>query len=916
MDSGIERFGRYLILKRLRRGSMSEILLATDLEATGSRRVVALKRFFSSTTDNREFHEHYLPELRATSALEHPGICRLYEVAELDGTWYAAMEYISGVDVGTLVRRAVTAAESIPEELVATIGACAADALQHAHERGAIAGHTDVLVHGNVAPENVLISYRGEVKLVDFGVSAARIQTVTTQPGSVKARFSYMAPEQARGAPADPQTDVFALGVVCYELLARRRLFKGETESAVVQLVTEGPIPPLSEAGDRVSEDLDAAIMKALARDRRARYQSAAEFASALRDYAIGAGHVIDGKGAVEETALYVRKRFANEYVKEREESERLQSLARQTGDVPARPPTSPGYMSASSAQGVPPGRTGVSRSTSGGAAIPGGPPGPPAPPPGTGSFPGRSTGTGAHPGAGGMAPLGSGGYPPVPPGSGGYSPPTGGSYPPPGSGAYPLGSGGYPPMGPPPPPPRPSNAGAWIAVVAGVLLVGVLVAAAYFLWPAAEPPAAAGSLEVSVQPASLGPQSHVYLDGALLPGQAPMEIKEIATGPHQVKVRVDDENFAAWKEDVQVMAGQPTRVQAMPKRRSVALTLVVSPTGATVKLTREGGGIVPTQRDKQAEGDDGDAYRAEELEAGLSYDIVASAKGHRTWVGAISLGAAREQEFAVTLEEGEDEPVKPAGGVAAAPVRRQVVVAQPRAQQPAEEPEDDAPQDRFAISRVRGTLEVTSNPAGLSFRVDGLTGTFTTPRNDMQVGTGPRKVFVTGPDGKVHERLAVVFGGRSVRVHVDTEAGAGAGGAPVGAAPGDTRDASATKFKDLPDEPEGGSGGDAPGAPRLSPRSADLLAKVKAAGIKTGTPGGAAEGGGAAGFGFLLVNAIPKAEVHIDDKATGLTTPVRDYRLPVGRHKITLVEPTSGTRRERWVHIRANTTSPLLEKF
>lgn len=274
-----EAFGRYTLVKRLGAGGMGEVFLA---RANGSTEDIVLKRILPHLTENPRFLRLFLDETRIASRLVHPNIARIYELGEVDGTWFVAMELVAGKDLRELLKRAREQGHHVPLEVALGVGVEIARGLSHAHGATDAQGRLLHVVHRDVSPHNILIGRNGEVKLIDFGVAKAANKSVQTGTGILKGKFPYMAPEQAHAKPVDPRTDVFALGIVLWEMVCAKYLFRGKTDAVTLKLVREAQVPLPSSLRDDVPEAVDRVLMKALKKEPRDRYPTAEAFREAL----------------------------------------------------------------------------------------------------------------------------------------------------------------------------------------------------------------------------------------------------------------------------------------------------------------------------------------------------------------------------------------------------------------------------------------------------------------------------------------------------------------------------------------------------------------------------------------------------------------------------------------------------------
>ena len=276
------KFGSYDILGRLAMGGMAEILLARK---EGSERPVVLKKILAHYARDDEFREMFLDEARIGSVLDHPNICRFLDWGAVDDDQlYIAMEWVHGVTLGRTIRRGREHG-GIPPAMACAIVAQVADALHYAHTARDENGELMGLVHRDVSPHNIMLAYDGAVKLLDFGIAKAQVQSHQTQVGVVKGKFAYMAPEQCLGKPLDFRIDIFALGVVLFETLTGKSLYRRGSEAETMRAIVEGPVPSLDEHMDRAPRELEAIVRTALAKEPQHRFPTAAAMRDVLKMY-------------------------------------------------------------------------------------------------------------------------------------------------------------------------------------------------------------------------------------------------------------------------------------------------------------------------------------------------------------------------------------------------------------------------------------------------------------------------------------------------------------------------------------------------------------------------------------------------------------------------------------------------------
>lgn len=278
-----ERFGKYVLVGEIAVGGMAEVFLGVKQGLEGFLKVVVLKRVLPHFTDNAQFIRMFIDEARIAARLDHPNIVRTYEFGELDGQFYTVMEYLPGEDLRSILRRLATTRQRIPMHVAVGIVMQICSGLHFAHELTDTSGNPLDLVHRDVNPANIIITYGGEVKLIDFGV--AKTNTTATVTGTIKGKIAYMPPEQVLARGVDRRSDIFSAGVVLWELLTGRRLFGRTSDAATLYAIMHEPVPPPSRFRPEIPRELDTIIMRALSRSPHERYGSALEMASALEHY-------------------------------------------------------------------------------------------------------------------------------------------------------------------------------------------------------------------------------------------------------------------------------------------------------------------------------------------------------------------------------------------------------------------------------------------------------------------------------------------------------------------------------------------------------------------------------------------------------------------------------------------------------
>gem|GEM_PF-5706996 len=267
-----QRFGQYDLYDRLGLGGMAEVFYA--MRVGGGSRSVALKRILRQYSGDREFVLMFIDEAKISAQLDHPNIVRVVEFGDVDGWQFIALEYVHGQHLGKVRDHFKTSGHPMPLSMVLYITQQIGEALAYAHTRCDTSGESMHLVHRDVNPKNVLISFTGEVKLIDFGIAKARTRLARTMGGAVKGKFAYMSPQQVVGGDLDHRSDIFSLGIVLHELLTNSDLFAGENDFNTMDNVVHGEIPSPLQLNPLVPKALETVVSRALARQPQERYQS------------------------------------------------------------------------------------------------------------------------------------------------------------------------------------------------------------------------------------------------------------------------------------------------------------------------------------------------------------------------------------------------------------------------------------------------------------------------------------------------------------------------------------------------------------------------------------------------------------------------------------------------------------------
>jgi serine/threonine protein kinase len=280
------KLGRYEVVKHLARGGMADLAIARARGIEGFERHVVIKYLRPEQAGDEHFVKMFVSEARLSAVLHHQNIVQVHDIGQDAGTYFFAMEYVHGEDLRHILAELRKRMEKPPLEHVVTIIAAAAAALHHAHEQLGADRTPLGIVHRDVTPGNIIVGFDGSVKVADFGIAKAVQRPSDTQVGMLKGKVPYMAPEQCTGKPVDRRSDTFSLGIVLYELVTVRRLFKGGNEFYTMSAVIRGQIPPPSRHRTDLPKPLEDIILKALSRDPAGRYQSADEMRLALEQFA------------------------------------------------------------------------------------------------------------------------------------------------------------------------------------------------------------------------------------------------------------------------------------------------------------------------------------------------------------------------------------------------------------------------------------------------------------------------------------------------------------------------------------------------------------------------------------------------------------------------------------------------------
>jgi serine/threonine protein kinase len=321
------QFGKYTLLRAIASGGMAKVYLAIQRAVAGFEKLVVIKRILPELSADDAFVEMLLSEARIAATLNHPNVVQTFDVGEVEGTYYIAMEHINGEDIRSIVRamkRSQVTEFPIEHTLSIILGMCAG--LAYAHDKKDLEGNPLHIVHRDISPQNALITFTGDVKIVDFGIAKTSEVAIgeRTQAGQLKGKVPYMSPEQAAGKEIDNRSDIFAVGIMLFELTTGRRLFKAKSEFETLKLICDREYPRPSQIRADYPPGLEAIVMKALTKEPDARYQSArdmqADLEAFIREERIAASAVSLG--------IWMKMLFEDKILEQKEALQDVKHLA------------------------------------------------------------------------------------------------------------------------------------------------------------------------------------------------------------------------------------------------------------------------------------------------------------------------------------------------------------------------------------------------------------------------------------------------------------------------------------------------------------------------------------------------------------------------------------------------------------
>lgn len=270
------RIGPYTVTELIGAGGMAEVYKAFRYGVDDFERPVAIKRILPNYAEDQSFITMFQAEAKLAGQLHHGNIAQIYNLGRHEDTFYMAIEYVVGKDVGFLLESAQKAGQHLPLPVVCEIISRVCEGLDYAHRKRGPDGAPLKIIHRDISPPNILVSFEGQVKVIDFGLAKAASAASFTQAGMIKGKLAYLSPEQVRAQPLDPRSDIFAIGIVFWELITTRRLFRRESDLDTFDAVRRCEIPPPSQIRPEVPPELEEVMMRALEVDRKHRFDSAA----------------------------------------------------------------------------------------------------------------------------------------------------------------------------------------------------------------------------------------------------------------------------------------------------------------------------------------------------------------------------------------------------------------------------------------------------------------------------------------------------------------------------------------------------------------------------------------------------------------------------------------------------------------
>ena len=309
-----ESYGRYYLVDKIAVGGMAEVFKGLRFSDGGFQMLLVIKRILQQFSENDEFIQMFIDEAKISVELQHPNIVKIYDFGKLHDNYFLAMECVEGKDLKSILRTLAKRRKLLPPEFAVYIAHEMCKGLDYAHKKADIEGSPLGIVHRDISPSNILISYDGDIKIADFGIAKAQISAYNTKDGVLKGKFEYMSPEQASGKDIDFRSDVFSAGILLHEMLTGRRLFKTDSDVKTLEKIKAVDINPPSARNPRVPRRLDELVMKALTQNTADRYRDAKEMQTALAQYLYPATPSL----TADQLAVFMQELFREEISEER----------------------------------------------------------------------------------------------------------------------------------------------------------------------------------------------------------------------------------------------------------------------------------------------------------------------------------------------------------------------------------------------------------------------------------------------------------------------------------------------------------------------------------------------------------------------------------------------------------------------
>lgn len=310
MTHDTKQFGKYILLDKMATGGMAELYRAKLTGAKGFEKLIAIKKILRHLNFEEKLLVSFIDEAKLAAFLHHPNIVQIYDFGSVDDTYFIAMEHLAGKDLRYSLKKAEETGSRLSLELILYIISCLCDGLDYAHTLKDFSGNPLNIIHRDVGPQNLFLTYDGQVKIIDFGIAKAANQSTSTQSGTIKGKVAYMSPEQASGSPVDHRSDIFSVGIIFYELLTLVKMYEGDTFEALSK-ARKADFIPVSEIRPELPREIHRIVEKALEKETANRYQSAHEMYSDIENF------MVDNKIRVSQRDLanYLQGLFSSESI-------------------------------------------------------------------------------------------------------------------------------------------------------------------------------------------------------------------------------------------------------------------------------------------------------------------------------------------------------------------------------------------------------------------------------------------------------------------------------------------------------------------------------------------------------------------------------------------------------------------------